>query len=55
MSVLLDECLKDLSKDLNFFQVKRKEYVRKYDFESKSKVFKEMNDIMNKAKLTVCD
>jgi hypothetical protein len=53
MSALLEQLLKDISKELNSIQSKRKEFLGKYDTDSKSKLMEEMQNKSSSAKKIV--
>lgn len=53
MSDLMKTCLRELSQDLNMIQTKKKELVRKYDLDSKYKIFNEIIIVRDKTKKTV--
>lgn len=55
MSESIKANLKEISKDLNSIQTKKKELLKKFDVESKSKVFDEMKIIKEKIRKTVMD
>lgn len=50
MSDLINNCLKEISADLNQLQMKKKDYILKFDPESKKLIIKDMEEILQKIK-----
>lgn len=50
MSALINNCLKEISADLNQLQMIKKDYILKFDPESKKLIIKDMEEILQKIK-----
>lgn len=53
MSELISGCLKEVSTNLNLLQMRKKEYIVKFDFDSKKRLLDNMKDLLSKIKNSV--